>query len=398
MRRLFIAFIIDLITLTANAATAPDTIISFVNFYPGAEVYELEGHSALRVRTPFTDVAVSYGMFDFNSPNFLYRFVKGETDYCVGIIPWEFAEREYISGNRAINEHVLNLDSRQKQRLMELLAENLRPENRVYRYNYVLDNCATRPLAIVEKALGDSIVLSMAPADVGPSFRSSMRHYHRNYPWYQFGIDLCLGSGIDRPVSNREKSFAPVTLDHMLASATAGGKPLVSETRIIFDAPADAAVLEPTPWYLTPLFVCCVIFVAVALMTVRDVRRRRVTRWVDSVLFGVFGIEGCVLTFLIFVSVHEATSPNWLYLWLNPLCLIAAVGVWIKSARKLVMWYQIVNFAVVAGLCMAWPLTGQSANPAFVPLAAAGLMRSASYVYITYSDIKVKNIVSKKAQ
>ena len=67
---------------------------------------------------------------------------------------------------------------------------------------------------------------------------------------------------------------------------------------------------------------------------------------------------------------------------LNPLCLIAAVGEWIKRAEKLVVWYQIINFALLLLLVLCWGLTGQSANAAFWPMIAAEMLRSASYVII----------------
>ena len=91
---------------------------------------------------------------------------------------------------------------------------------------------------------------------------------------------------------------------------------------------------------------------------------------------------GLLLTFLIFASSHYATSPNWLYLWLNPLCLFAAAGVWIKSWRRAVYCYQICNFAAVAALCAVGCMGVQSLNVAFLPLMGADLLRSATFIYL----------------
>ena len=95
-------------------------------------------------------------------------------------------------------------------------------------------------------------------------------------------------------------------------------------------------ILGPTPWFLTPDAVFWALFVICTAITIRDIRRGRSTRWLDTALFGTFGLAGLLLTFLIFVSLHEATSPNWLYGWLNPFCLIAAVGIWIKKWKNAV--------------------------------------------------------------
>lgn len=383
MRRLY-SILLALVAAFTVAAQPADTAVYLVTAYPGADIYELEGHTAIRVDMgPGRDYAVSYGVFDFNAPNFVYRFVKGETDYMAGLVPWNYFVESYRVQGRRVEQQRLNLTSVQKRRLLSLLEENLRPENRVYRYNYVKDNCATRPLALIEKAVGDSIALGPTQWDVQSwpaSFRYVMRHYHKNYPWYQFGIDLALGSGIDYPLEPREFSFAPVDLAVQIAGARVGGAHLADVPEAVVDVPADAAVLAPTPWYLTPLAVCWAAFALLLWATVRDWRRCRVTRWVDALYFGILGLAGLLLTFLIFVSVHEATSPNWLYLWLNPFCLIPTIFIWLKKCKKVVLWYQFINFAVVFLGLACWWWIPQSANAAFLPLVLGDLMRSASYI------------------
>lgn len=77
-------------TAPAAAQERPDTVVSLVTIYPGSDIYELEGHSALRLRMPGgADIAVNFGLFDFDSPNFVYRFVSGQTDYMAGAMPWQ---------------------------------------------------------------------------------------------------------------------------------------------------------------------------------------------------------------------------------------------------------------------------------------------------------------------
>ncbi len=377
-----------------NAAVAQpsDTIVSFVNIYPGSEIYELEGHSVIRLEMPEADIAISYGTYDFDQPNFVYRFVKGETDYWVTAIPWDYIERAYSRENRRIVAHRLNLTSQQKQRLIDLLKYNLQPENRTYRYNYVKDNCATRPLNMVEAALGDSIVLGEAlqPLDSEQSFRSVMRHYHANYPWYQFGIDLALGSGIDYPISNREKAFAPVVLDYQLLEATVNGSRLVDTVLVVNDMRPDAAVLAPTPWYASPIAVCTLILIIAILLTIKDLRRKKITRWFDATLFGIFGLAGCVITFLVFISVHEATSPNILLLWLNPFCLIPTIFIWINRCKLIIFSYQIVNFVALMVLLTLSAFGVQVLNLAFIPLILADAIRAASYIYLNIKSIKCR--------
>lgn len=373
-------------------AQAPDSIrLGIVTCYPGGDIYELEGHTALRIYGRVggqpVDMAVNYGLFDFNAPNFVYRFVKGETDYWCGASAWERFLYPYQCAGRRVVMHDIPLDSIQAQRLISIVNDNLMPWNSTYRYNYVKDNCATRPIRVVERAVGDSIILSPVLSDV--SFRDVMRYFHRNYPWYQFGIDLALGSGIDYKINPREQAFAPALLDLQLADARVGNRPLCGDM-IVVNEGSDDVVEGPTPWYATPLAVFWTLFAIVACFTIHDIKRMKVSKWLDALLFGVFGIAGCVLTFLIFVSVHEATSPNWLYLWLNPLCLTVPLLIWLKKCKMIVISYHFINFALIFTMIVAWPLSGQSGNVAFIPLIGCDIMRSVSYLYINLKELKLR--------
>ena len=156
--------------------------VSFIVVEPGPEVFELEGHAALRINGgPMSDFMVTYGVFDFDSPNFIYRFVKGDAEYSMGIIPWRYVSEAYRREGRTLMEYPLALDSVATARLMEMIYDNYRPENRYYRYNYVLDNCVTRPLRIVELAIGDSIIVGEPASDAAAdrTFRQVMRRYHK---------------------------------------------------------------------------------------------------------------------------------------------------------------------------------------------------------------------------
>lgn len=385
----FLGLILAFSGLTAlSAEIAGDSVrVSMLTARAGADIYQLEGHTALRIQTPDRgDYVVNWGLFDFDAPNFVYRFVKGETDYMAGAAPTERFLRIYEREGRAVVEQQLNLTTGEKERIIELTDRNLLPENRVYRYNYVLDNCATRPLAIIERAVGDTLRLGVShlPAEATSTFRNAMRHYHVNYPWYQFGIDLALGNGIDRPISSREMAFAPEALEVMLASAVRpDGEPLVSATKVLVGVDGVSAIDGPTQWYLTPMFWACVVFIMALAVSFSQVRRgfpATGAKLFDTFFYLLMGLAGCIIVFLVVISVHEATSPNWLLLWLNPLCFIPVVAVWVKRLEKLLVCYQILNFAFLIVLAVLLASGVQSANAAFIPLIAADGVRALSYV------------------
>lgn len=347
---------------------------SLLTVSPGAEIYELDGHTALRITDPSRaiDVAVNWGVFDFGAPNFVYRFVKGETDYLCAAVPASLFFREYARQGRSVAEQPLRLTPGQGERLLELAQMNLLPENRVYRYSYIYDNCATRPLALIEQAVGRRLV---ADSLTVTTFREEMQRNHADYPWYQFGIDLALGSELDRPVTARELCFSPLRLQQMLA-----GSEMVAPD-VVHGEPT--LIHEATPWWLTPMAVGWLVALLTAALTVRDLRRRRMSRWLDTAEFGLWGLTGCVIAFLVLVSSHSATSPNWLIVWLNPLCLLGAVLPWVRKSRgKWLNCYHFANFAVLIVWIMLWPLTGQHMNPAFWPWILSDIMRSGAHVYI----------------
>lgn len=391
LKRILPLLTVMLLTAIAPGLQAAEPRISLLTAHAGEEIYQLEGHTALRIVHPDRgDYVVNWGLFDFAAPNFVYRFVKGETDYLAGAASTDHFLEIYRREGRKVVEQELRLAPEQAAKVVELTDINLLPGNRVYRYNYVLDNCATRPLAIIEKAIGDSLRLDGKGLRRNGSFRQAMRHYHEGYPWYQFGIDLALGSGIDRPISLREEAFAPVMLELMLEQATLpDGTAAAGPAVTLVEERDGSAVLPPTPWYLSPMFwslIVALIAAAVCAAELKKGRRTLGSRIFDTIYYSLLGLTGCVIAFLIFISVHEASSPNWLFLWANPLCLTAAVAVWAKRLEKLLVCYQFFNFALLMTLAVLLLCGVQSPNPAFVPLIAADAARALTCIYNHYRN------------
>ena len=363
-----------------SAAHADVPVVSLITCYPGSDIYELYGHTQLRVRGTDYDWVFNYGTFDFRAPNFIYRFVKGETDYMLACYPASYMLLGYES--RKLVEQVLNLTPEQARSVRDALFLGARPENRTYRYNYVLDNCSTRPRDIVEAAVGASLQYPAMPH--GLTFRSMMHHYNENYAWQQFGIDLALGPGLDYELTPRQQMFAPISLMTAFAGATVerdGERvPLVASTRVINPGSDSGDILPPTPWPLRPLTLALLLLAVAVAVSVRDVTRRTTTRWLDCTLFSLAALAGLLVAFLVFISTHEATSPNYNLLWLHPLHIVAATMVWIKSAKKVVMCYHFLNFAVIFLTMALWALLPQCANAAIFPLMGSLAVRSLSYV------------------
>lgn len=367
-------------TAQSESAPADSLTVSLITCWPGEEVYELCGHEAVRVKGQGIDSVWNYGTFDFNAPGFIYRYVKGETDYMLSSYPFAWFMPEYIDAGRRVVEQELNLTQAEAARVLAMLRTEALPQNRIYRYNYVKDNCATRIVDRFDQALGRPVVYTDS-INYG-TFRREMRAFHRDYPWYQFGIDLALGSGIDYELRGKEEMFVPIDMMRRVATAhTADGRPLVRATRVLNEGVPDAT-LGPSPWWTTPLFWSILLMLTTLCVCVFEARRLRIVRWLRTLYFGLCGIGGCVIAFLVFISSHEATSPNVLILWLNPLQLITAACVWWRGGRRVELAMSWYNIIVVGVMLIIWPFQAQSANVAFFPLMACAVALSATYAII----------------
>jgi len=357
--------------------------VSLVTFYPGSELHNIFGHSEIRVQQGPVDLYFNYGVFDFQAPAFMWRFMLGETDYMCMPVPRGYATMG-MEGRRMV-EQELNLPQDRAIAVRNFLWNNAQPENRTYRYKFLSDNCSTRPRDIIEMAAGKGLKYP-AMGDTAVTYRDILAHYCRNYAWERFGIDLVLGWDIDTVLDQRATLFIPMLLMDAVADATittdSVSMHLVKATTVPVDASTDGKVKPPTPWYLSPLTVALLVLVLTLLVSGRDWRRREVSRWFDTLMFTSGGLAGCILFFLIFYSTHEATSPNINILWLHPLLLLLAVLPWFKKTQKVARWLHALNALVVALLMLAWPWQPQVGNIAFFPLMTALVARSLTNVWL----------------
>ena len=357
--------------------------VSLVTFYPGSEPHNIWGHSEIRVTQGPVDLYFNYGVFDFQAPAFMWRFMLGKTDYLCQPVPRAYATLGME--NRRMVEQELNLPQERAIMMRDFLWNNAQPENRTYRYKFLSDNCSTRPRDIIEMAAGEGLQYP-AMDDTTVTYRDILAHYCRNYAWERFGIDLVLGWDLDTVLDQRATMFIPMILMDAVAGATikSGEEtiPLVKATTVPIDKSTEGNVRPPTPWYFSPLTVALLVLALTLLISCRDWRRRDVSRWFDTLLFTIGGLAGCILFFLVFFSTHEATSPNINIVWLHPLLLLLAALPWFKKTRTASRWLHALNALIVALLMLAWPWQPQVGNIAFFPLMTALVMRSAINVLL----------------
>lgn len=315
---IFVLGIIFSISITAN-----NPKFSVLTCWPGDEAYSLYGHTGLRYcdEERDMDIVFNYGYFDFDSPNFAWRFILGETDYMVGAVDYDHFCQEYIQRGSLIVGQVLELTPEQENELLELLVDNCSVRNRTYRYNYFYNNCTTKVRDKIEQVAGP---LSYDAVAQYPTFRDALNSLLGDHPWFAFGINTLLGADIDRPATVRELQFIPGNFMHDLDSCymvNAAGErtPVVAMKQLVLPEGEDDAPVQSN---FTPFNVSLLLLLMTFVIMLCEVRKKKTFWGYDVLLMSVQGIAGLLLLFMALFSQHPAVGNNWAIILLNPLALI----------------------------------------------------------------------------
>ena len=345
IKRLFILVIALTISLLNGFSQETDPMdsveVSLLTCSPHEEIYSLYGHAAIRWHdlrqegpTKGQDLVFNWGMFSFSKPFFVLRFVFGLTDYELVCMDTSTFLPYYQKWGSSVTEQVLNLTANEKRQVQQALAENLRPENKVYRYNFFYDNCSTRPRDIIERHLDGKIIW---PEQEGEqvSFREMVRFCNRNHLWSKAGNDMLLGLKADKATNRIEQEFLPVNLMQDMAQAQVyeNGiyRPLVREQRSL--VPPGVQLIEPD-WFLTPTQMAILLLILSVAIAWIEWRRRKTFKWLDVTLMVIQGLAGIALTLMLF-SQHPTTTLNLNYLLFNPLPFFFIPSV---VRRKKIWW------------------------------------------------------------
>lgn len=361
--------------------------VSILTMLPGRQVHSLYGHTALRVRDPALglDRTYNYGTFDFNQPFFVLRFLRGQLDYQLSAATFERTLAEYRFLRRPVLEQRLDLDPPAREAVFRYLETNLLPEHRVYRYDFLFDNCSTRPRDVLEFALGERLAFSdrIEQALTRQTFRQQLTPYQAADPGLDFAIGLGLGLPVDRRPTLREAMFLPNQLYLALAEATVDGRPLVAATDTLFWIEGTAPLGMPRPAFPWPLLLTVLLLGAAVVLPLRTAWERA-ARTLDVGVLALAGLVGTILALLWFATEHAVTRLNPDLLWAWPTHLAAAVLV-ARGVRAAWLRAYLGAAAVVAlgagglGLMGLLPLHGAAALLALavgVRCAALGLPRA----------------------
>lgn len=332
--------------------------IGMLTMGPGEVFWERFGHDAIVVDDPAQAAPISYnfGYFDLGEPGFVGRFAKGEMRYMLVALPLDEDLAYYREVGRGARLQWLNLDAAQARALAAALAENAKPENAHYRYDYFTSNCATRVRDALDAALGGRLKKQLEGRSSGDTYRSESLRLAAPAPWMWLSFDILLGPAADRPLSRWDVDFVPRRLADDLRNVTqADGRPLVaSEVELLPQRQAAEPIghaIALWPWLLAGVLLASVILLA-------GPRYPRAMAGCAGGFWLLCGTLGLVLALTWAFTAHQAIWANRNLLLFNPLCLLLLPGVWalLRGRAPTARWQTLLTAVAVLAALACLPL------------------------------------------
>jgi len=378
MKRAILGVIFILTILTRGTASPQnDTTVYLITCAPGTEIYSLWGHSALRVVMPAShfDKVYNWGVFDFDTPNFTWKFARGRLNYKLGVYGFESFLRDYFLEHRSVISQKINLSSIEKLRLMILLDDNAKPENMYYRYDFLYDNCSSRIRDIIEKLLGDKLIYDPVETEQVPTFRDAFNKYTQGSPWLKMGIDFLVGTPADKKASLRDRMFLPDGLQKSFTRAIVNRDrkmlPLLYPAETLLDIPATEV---RTSIITSPIVVFSLIFMILLILSARY-KDAGFMNYLDIGIFLIFAILAVLMIFFNFFTDHIETKLNLNIIWFNPFLLFCLSE--LLRGRNESFWFRIA-FAGASIFIVLIIFLPDRINTSYLPVILILLLRSSA--------------------
>lgn len=380
---------------SADTAAMQRVQVSLLTFGQGDPVFERFGHNAIRILDPLSglDVSWNWGMFSFDEPNFLGRFLSGTSRYWMEGFETESLLVYYRRNNRSAVEQVLNLTPAQKAELLQFVRWNALEANKYYRYDYFRDNCSTRVRDALDKVLRGALRRAWADSLSDHSFRTEALRLTEAAAPSRLGIDIALGPKADTRMTAWDEAYVPMRLRDRLRGVVVpgpGGSPvkLIAGERVILEANREAEA--PAPLAFPGLYVLfalgslvpLALFGGLAFMSALRNRwhgaqhvARVVVALVSGIWYAVTGLVGTLVVFMELFSAHVFWYHNWNVLLLSPVALAAAwfVPRAVLTGRGAGVARWLAGFcavcALVSLLLAVFGVTGQSNGAVVVAFA-----------------------------
>lgn len=316
----------------AGADAGAELGVFLLTMGQGDLVWERFGHDAIWIHDPVagTDRVYNYGLFDFRSPGYWQRFMKGDWIYQVGAVDLGRTLAEYQYLNRSVWAQELNLTPAEKREMQAFLEWNVQPENREYLYDYFRDNCSTRIRDVIDRATGGRLKAATAGEPTGTTYRWHSERLVEGDKLSYFGLLGGLGPAADRPIDQWEEMFLPGKVREQVRRVQvpdASGRmvPLVKAEHTLFESTGRAPEAEKPPFWL-PWYLLAGLALGGALAGLGALARRSAAGRIGFALVGglwsfVGGLGGAILLGLWTLTNHRIAYRNENLLQFDPLAL-----------------------------------------------------------------------------
>jgi hypothetical protein len=203
--------------------------------------------------------------------------------------------------------------------MAEYLNWNAEPANRAYKYDFFFDNCATRIRDIFPETVSKDFKYGHVLPNVKHyTFRDIINEHFYTTLWERFGINILLGSRIDKVMTDRDIMFLPQYLSNGVKTATANGLPVAAEA---------VTLLPGNPQPPAPLNGPLLLTWGLAILTIAGLsfkKLRVLGKVMSTFLLVITGLLGCLILVMWFATNHQGCGNNFNILWALPTNLVIA--------------------------------------------------------------------------
>ncbi len=335
---------------------------------PGVELYQAFGHNAFWIIDSVKHInnIYHYGTFNYNDPNFYLKFIRGRLDYMLSTESYRGFISEYTNDKRDVWKLKLNITNQQKNWIYKYLQWKRLEANKYYKYDFFMDNCATRVRDVLENTYGDS--LKFASLNLDKSYRQAIKPYLRAKPWTRFGINLLLGLPADKKMNYYSAMFLPDYIDSVF-----------NKSKLVFEGKSENLTLKRDYMIKSdfkigekPIFNPSLTFwfisIIIAAFTFIGIKKKKLYKSIDFVYYFLTGLVGILLIFMWFGTDHSPTKWNLNLIWAFPLHIYFAFVYLKQNKLKFIKIYSLIFSIINLLLIISFPFFPQQFDVALIPL------------------------------
>jgi hypothetical protein len=292
------------LSFAQNLLLSKEAKVSVLTCGTGNESYSLFGHTAIRISDPFNaiDVVYNYGAFDFSTPNFVLKFIKGDLQYFAVAHSYADFVNEYQYDKRSVYEQELNIPYTLKQKLFDNLNTSLASGESHYTYKFIDKNCTSMVVDMINKTLDTTAIVKNADTDI--TYRTILFPYFDNHFYEKLGTSIIFGKKVD---GLGKQIFLPFELQKSLKKVFYKNHPLAKENKTILEFSKEVSKSWWNNVYTYILFLGCII----------GINKKPVAAFYLTIM----AVLGLFFIFTGFYSFHEELAYNYNILLFNPTLL-----------------------------------------------------------------------------